>query len=85
MQIRGPHTLAERQRRLTLNELTASTKASYSCPECRSLQYEEVEDLTRNFLVERAVEKNDLTKANSKDENLCQLHKMPLILCKHKT
>ena len=82
MQIRGPHTLAERQRRLTLNELSVSTKASYSCPECRTLQYDEVEDLTRNFIVERAVGKIDLSKAKSKEENLCQLHKMPLILCK---
>ena len=87
MLIRGPLTLAERQRRLSANVLSVqqTVKPSYSCPECRTLQYEEIVDLTRNFFVEKAVENfhnTGLSKADQKDENLCQLHKMPLILCK---
>ena len=76
--------MAERQRRLGLiQRLGKSVPPSYSCPECRKEQFKEVEDLTRNFFIERAVENYDATKGqDKKDENICKLHNMPLVLCK---
>ena len=84
LKIRGPHKLAERQRRLGLIQRLGKLVApSYSCPECRKEQFKEVEDLTRNFFIERAVENYVATGGqDKKDENICKLHNMPLVLCK---
>ena len=61
-----------------------SNESRWKCPECREPQLKEVKNLTRNFIVERMIEKyeSDKTKAESNGENICQLHQMPLILCR---
>ena len=81
LQIRGPHTLAVRQQRLAFHGQNFTASQSYSCPECRKPQFKEVEDLTRNYFAERAVENFTSTKIKEpKDDEMCKLHNMPLIL-----
>ena len=81
LQIRGPHTLAVRQQRLAFHGQNFIAPQSYSCPECRKPQFKEVEDLTRNYFAERAVENFTSTKIKEpKDDEMCKLHNMPLIL-----
>ena len=83
LQYRGPHSLAVRQRRLAFNGLDFGTPQSYSCPECRKPQFKEVEELTRNFFAERAVENfNNIKNEKPKNNEMCEIHSMPLILCK---
>ena len=91
LQIRGPHTLAERERRLAMHRLnlemnqlsqTLLAPPSYNCPECREPQFKEVEELTRNRFVERAVGNFNAKINDSKDADICKTHNMSLILCK---
>ena len=84
LQIRGPHTLAERTRRLTLNQSsqTPLVPQSYNCPECREPQFKEVEKLTRNRFVEKTVDNYSAKINESKDADVCKVHNMPLVLCK---
>ena len=57
----------------------------WQCPESRRPHRKNVEDLTRNYLVERfldAYRKEQKEKAESFDDGLCDLHQRPFELCK---
>ena len=57
----------------------------WQCPETRRPHKKNVEDLTRNYLVERfldAYNKEQKEKAASFDDGLCDLHERPFELCK---
>ena len=57
----------------------------WQCPETRRPHRKNIEDLTRNYLVERFLEayrKEQKEKAESCDDGLCDLHQRPFELCK---
>ena len=52
------------------------------CPECRSVQVKRADDLTRNRLVEKAVESLNASGTQIQNINRCSHHNLELSLCK---
>lgn len=52
------------------------------CPECRSVQTRQPDELIRNRLVERAVESFNATPAQNQAHNLCSHHNLEQSICK---
>ena len=82
LQIRGPHTLAVRQRKIRLNGRKQATRPSYNCPECRKPQFREVENLTRNYFAEKALANYTSIKNHENNKDKCKPHNRPVTLCK---
>ena len=55
---------------------------NWSCPECRTVQTRQPDELIRNRLVERAVESFNAAPAQNQANNLCSHHNLEQSLCK---
>ena len=55
-----------------------SDDESWSCPECRTTFDVQIEDLARNFFVERTLEKFQISR-----QNICGAHNLQKKLCKY--
>ena len=61
----------------------ANGQNEWYCPECRSVQSRQPDQLMRNRFVERAVESYNAAPNQSKAKSLCSHHNLELSLCKY--
>lgn len=57
-------------------------KTEWLCPECRSDQLKTPDELTRNRLVEKAVESFNASLVQNEAKSLCSHHNLEITLCK---
>ena len=60
----------------------ANGQNEWYCPECRSDQSRQPDQLMRNRFVERAVESYNATPIQNAENDLCSVHYLKLYLCK---
>jgi len=79
---RGPDGDISEESRSEITKFPPTGQNEWLCPECRSVQTKQPEELMRNRLVERAVESFNASSLQNPASNLCSHHNLELTLCK---